>query len=615
MEVEKAKETRPRTTTMESIALKFGIDRKTAWKYYKLYVADKTRNLNYADPDLLKSSVLQPLARKEKTLDNNGDITFEHKTRQSRLDRVFGDKSDEVLTLLAHIQLSAPQLTADDIVHFEALSRTTAYADESWGPLKNMQTSTEDPDDHEETVTAIDLLERFLTPTKASFTPVVSIVPLHDTGDNTGGEGGNIDKAETTERIEFVIRLAAHDFVFSSFFNEHNYAIDNRRYGEKLSDGTWMDEGHPDWVVAKMTKESQKESRTSGLTYDNSGRADMDEDADDGVQVALDFIVAAMKDKSYKDIFVALFSDDIRVPLREQLDRGYKSRSHDLYSRDSVERIVLHVEGKRRGCTARFIEGKFPDPSNPQKETDEIYDAEHPVQTDLTDYASNPTAPPRLRTDSYPKVTVCPPDTGKDAIVVDGSKCKKRSVKDYSKGDLIRYRLKDDPEGAWRRGEVVEVPEATHHPRADPSFTKFPLGIVHNPCLTIKDRDVNTNATFSCLIGNIRPDATLINRLLAEKRARVQNILKAKDNIVKDREKDRLTDMDDHFKETLDKVTKAGEAVIARKKISRKEREEMRARDYDKVVQEEGEKALVLKLNGINRSRLAQLPTVYAEFF
>eukprot|EP00899_Mesostigma_viride_P022042 jgi/Mesvir1/3021/Mv16428-RA.1 len=200
--------------------------------------------------------------------------------------------------------------------------------------------------------------EGFLDKSKnATFTPVLSIVPLRGRGDGDGDDGGEgeheLSEEERTERIQFVLRLAAHDFAFSSFFNEHNYSIDSLRYGEDLSDPTWMDGGNPDWNVATMTKEKAEDARTSGLTFDNSGRGDMAEDAEDGVQSALDFLVSAMKHKSYKEMFVALFSDDVTLPLRRELDKGYKSRAHDLYSREYAALWTSDPGANRRKQTAR----------------------------------------------------------------------------------------------------------------------------------------------------------------------------------------------------------------------------------------------------------------------
>eukprot|EP00899_Mesostigma_viride_P010927 jgi/Mesvir1/19836/Mv13126-RA.1 len=276
--------------------------------------------------------------------------------------------------------------------------------------------------------------------------------------------------------------------------------------------------------------------------------------------------------------------------------------------------MVRHVDGKRRGCTARFVEGKFPDPSKSAKTSNQVYDYRHPEMKDVADYTADPDAHPRLMLERYPKLTLCPPDARDQAIVADGSECRKRSAKDYAPGDVVRYHTGKssavDENTQWKRAEVLAVPTPTvSHPRADPGLTKFPNGVMHNAWLQIKD--TQSGKVFRCMVSHIRPDSSVIQRIRDEK-TRVQGeIRQAEQKIVESRENDRIEFMNQELQKTQDKVKEAGERQI--NKLPARQRAAIE--DYDKTVQEEGEKALVVRLEGIRRSRVAQLPTVYAEFF
>eukprot|EP00899_Mesostigma_viride_P002222 jgi/Mesvir1/11/Mv19989-RA.1 len=275
--------------------------------------------------------------------------------------------------------------------------------------------------------------------------------------------------------------------------------------------------------------------------------------------------------------------------------------------------MVRHVDGKRRGCTARFVEGKFPDPSKPAKTSNQVHDYRNPEMKDVADYEADPEASPRLMLERYPKLTLCPPDARDARIVADGAACRKRSAKEYAQGDLVRYHTgrsgATDENTRWRRAEVVAVPTPTDHPRADPSFTKFPYGVMHNPWIRIKD--LETGKELPCMVSHLRPDSSVLRRLRDETTRVQTEIRNAEQKIVESRENDRIDFMNQELQKTQDKVREAGERQV--KKFSTQQRKAIK--DYDKTVQEEGEKALVVRLDGIRRSRVTHLPTVYAEFF
>eukprot|EP00899_Mesostigma_viride_P022043 jgi/Mesvir1/3022/Mv16429-RA.1 len=253
--------------------------------------------------------------------------------------------------------------------------------------------------------------------------------------------------------------------------------------------------------------------------------------------------------------------------------------------------MVRHVDGKRRGCTARFVEGKFPDPSKPAKTSNQVHDYRNPEMKDVADYEADPEASPRLMLERYPKLTLCP----------------------RTPGDLVRYHTgrsgATDENTRWRRAEVVAVPTPTDHPRADPSFTKFPYGVMHNPWIRIKD--LETGKELPCMVSHLRPDSSVLRRLRDETTRVQTEIRNAEQKIVESRENDRIDFMNQELQKTQDKVREAGERQV--KKFSTQQRKAIK--DYDKTVQEEGEKALVVRLDGIRRSRVTHLPTVYAEFF
>eukprot|EP00899_Mesostigma_viride_P023979 jgi/Mesvir1/4766/Mv03736-RA.1 len=178
------------------------------------------------------------------------------------------------------------------------------------------------------------------------------------------------------DKLEFVIRLAAHDFVMMHYIRRHNYPVKQRIYGDEISDPTSLAEfakdfppgvmfknvtpllrgGNDDIKVNGMLKETEEAARASMLTYPETGNADKshdDEDEKSGSQLMVEKLMQVFQNASLRDILKAVFYDE-NDRKHKELDDFFSSDADNsaMFDRDYVNRKLRIADGAQK--TARL---------------------------------------------------------------------------------------------------------------------------------------------------------------------------------------------------------------------------------------------------------------------
>eukprot|EP00899_Mesostigma_viride_P014856 jgi/Mesvir1/23371/Mv21066-RA.1 len=174
-------------------------------------------------------------------------------------------------------------------------------------------------------------------------------------------------------QIQFVVRLAAHDYVMLEYIKKHNYSVRQRTFGDDIQPAkkghafippgiTYVNEtpflrvGDDRIEVHNLLSRTVEEARRKLLPYpDKAGTRDDDQDIQGGVQMMVDKLVAVFGKSSYAEILRDLFGNN-ENPRYVQLDKLFSSDADDsyLYDREYVSRKERNIDPDYRLARAIY---------------------------------------------------------------------------------------------------------------------------------------------------------------------------------------------------------------------------------------------------------------------
>eukprot|EP00899_Mesostigma_viride_P021149 jgi/Mesvir1/29035/Mv13881-RA.1 len=174
-------------------------------------------------------------------------------------------------------------------------------------------------------------------------------------------------------QIQFVVRLAAHDYVMLEYIKKHNYSVRQRTFGDDIFPAkkghpfippgiTYVNEtpllrvGDDRIEVHSLLSRTVEEARRKLLPYpDKAGTRDDDQDIQGGVQMMVDKLVALFGKSSYAEILRDLFGDKDNPRYRE-LDNMFSSDADDsyMYDREYVSRKERNIDPDYRLARAIY---------------------------------------------------------------------------------------------------------------------------------------------------------------------------------------------------------------------------------------------------------------------
>eukprot|EP00899_Mesostigma_viride_P003199 jgi/Mesvir1/12880/Mv05906-RA.1 len=481
-----------RKEKLYQIAERFGVDRKTARVYHRLWVDDGKPD--YADEEEIRRSVLRPMARR--TIDEDtGKYTSER--RLTRGERRFGteEKWRRVAAKIVEIQTAAPTFTASDIAGFTNRNGADAPGiSKMLGELHGLFRNS----DYEtiffslfETVTADH--ERKFTHLHNLFFKETSVFYSRDYVDG------------------YKNRNTTYDFLLArEIYKNLNLAF-KRDGAANQSLGKWEIAAH----VWKMVHTyGGDKDRLIDPTLDSVRLASVAETGvpytfgDRGEEDAF------FNGDFYPDKFAQYLRDNERVQIKQtRAQVTIVTEPDDAANPNANDAFYTNVRTKRTGaCLGKMAEGKYPDPSKPPSRaltTVVRADEKKDFERDETTYfcpAANPVAP---GAEYFTKYDVRKGDDGQIRAV----QCVRKGVKDYKLGEHVRVLW----QGAWRRAKIERLPEANKNTRT-PSKTK----VTNSPWFTVSLSD--TNESVRVMISKIRPSKGKIRKLMAKHERMVEEI-------------------------------------------------------------------------------------------
>eukprot|EP00899_Mesostigma_viride_P020739 jgi/Mesvir1/28667/Mv21283-RA.1 len=231
--VHSAKTSDPKRPLSE-VAEMFAVDRKTAYKYYQWWKQDRENGVDYSNPDHLKNlfKVKARLVRRKESkkaqepppppytpLPLRQD--FRQVIVEGRYADVFPTRVNQVagqVGFLPEVEQLWKKSGQDAVMLPDAVS-SGAMRDTFWSflPGWNARRGAE-------------------RSTIADYLATVTTLPSPE------------------DKLEFVIRLAAHDFVMMHYIRRHNYPVKQRIYGDEISDPTSLAEFAKDFPPGVMFK-------------------------------------------------------------------------------------------------------------------------------------------------------------------------------------------------------------------------------------------------------------------------------------------------------------------------------------------------------------------------
>eukprot|EP00899_Mesostigma_viride_P018566 jgi/Mesvir1/26710/Mv20487-RA.1 len=174
-------------------------------------------------------------------------------------------------------------------------------------------------------------------------------------------------------QIQFVVRLAAHDYVMLEYIKKHNYSVRQRTFGDDIMPAkkghafippgiTYVNEtpflrvGDDRIEVHNLLSRTVEEAHRKLLPYpDKAGTRDDDQDIQGGVQMMVDKLVAIFGKSSYAEILHDLFGKN-ENPRYMQLDKLFSSDADDsyLYDREYVSRKERNIDPDYRLARAIY---------------------------------------------------------------------------------------------------------------------------------------------------------------------------------------------------------------------------------------------------------------------
>eukprot|EP00899_Mesostigma_viride_P013319 jgi/Mesvir1/21989/Mv04525-RA.1 len=317
--------------------------------------------------------------------------------------------------------------------------------------------------------------------------------------------------ATLEKQIEFLVRLAAHDFVLLEFIRKHNYHLDRNTFGDDIAtaqEDVFLPPGVKTKIETPMLRlgseaiptipkacRTVEETNANMLVLpDKHGTRDDDQDIKTRSYMMVEKLVELFKDSTVERNVVP-----VMLPKPE----------------DQIETVANPTDANvvvppRRSCMGMFVDGKYPDPSKHRT---------RPVGTDKPDeYRDYTRAKPfddeypgkEFRKDMDVKVPVtktCEKSLqdetpgSKRAIEIEqhtepvrGEKdeilaCRQRSARTYEKREKVMFLPFQSTQ--WRVGIVAEAP-------SDQSSK-------HNPWVKIFYEENGKHVTKPITINRIRP--------------------------------------------------------------------------------------------------------------
>eukprot|EP00899_Mesostigma_viride_P024918 jgi/Mesvir1/5610/Mv15628-RA.1 len=157
--------------------------------------------------------------------------------------------------------------------------------------------------------------------------------------------------ATLEKQIEFLVRLAAHDFVLLEFIRKHNYHLDRNTFGDDIAtaqEDVFLPPGVKTKIETPMLRlgseaiptipkacRTVEETNANMLVLpDKHGTRDDDQDIKTRSYMMVEKLVELFKDSTYREILHALFPRGGKSKKYEELDRWLSSDADDSYMLD-----------------------------------------------------------------------------------------------------------------------------------------------------------------------------------------------------------------------------------------------------------------------------------------